>query len=333
MRQRSIDRGMLLVNLSMLLVAVCWGANFVAMKHLIEQVGSIEVLLIRVYFAAAVFALFVLIRRRSIPRFSGREWRILTLVGFFGVVTNQLFMTVGADYLSAALASLLVTSAPIFMAILSRVFLKERLTARKLAGIAIAFAGFLIVMLLGGPNSEFSVNNVVGVLVILLGPLSWTTSTLISKPLMLAHDPKMITALSTVVGGLILIPALITQPELASDVLSFNGVSWLAAFTTSVLAVVVAYTLWYQGLRRLEPTQIAIYIYLVPFFGVLFAWLLRGEAITIFLVFGGLTILSGVIVTNSSRRSTAAPTATRPHTARSADAQPIATGEEFISGK
>lgn len=324
-----IDRGTLLTNASMLLVAVFWGMNFVAMKYLIEETSSISVLLIRVYIAAAVFGLFVLLRRRSIPKLNRHEWRILALVGFFGVGTNQLFVSLGADYLSAAVASLLVTSAPVFMAILSRVFLGERLTYRKLGGIAIAFTGFLIVMLLGGPNAEFSVDNVVGVLIILLAPLSWTISTIISKPLMIDHDPKMITALSTLVAAVILVPLLFTQPGLASEVINFDTVSWLAAFATSVLAVVVAYTIWYQGLRKLEPTQIAIYIYLVPFFGVIFAWLLLGEAITIFLLVGGATILAGVIVTNSGRPPAIATT----EPASSTAAQTSHPRKTLISGE
>lgn len=332
-----VDRQMLLVNLSMLMVTIFWGLNFVAMKHLIEQVGAIHVLLIRVYIAGAVFGGLLLLWNRRIPRLSRTAWRTLILVGLFGVVSNQLFVSIGASYLSAAVASMLVTSAPIFMAILSRVFVGERLTRRKITGIAIAFAGFIIVILYGGGDAEFSVHNAIGVLIILLAPLSWTTSTLISKPLMIEHDPKIITGLSTVAGSAMLLPVLFTQPGLTSEVMAFDRVSWAAALTTSVLAVVIAYTLWYQGLRKLEPTQIAIYVYLVPFFGVVFAWLLRGETITPYILLGGATILSGVIVTNSDRRPPVVPDdveaapETRSH--ETGRLRPALHGEESHNGK
>lgn len=333
----SVDRQTVLVNLTMLLVTVIWGSNFVAMKHLIDQVGAIHVLLIRVYIAGIVFGGLLLLWSGKIPKLSRKDWRTLALVGLFGVVSNQLFVSLGASYLSAAVASMLATSTPIFMAILSRVFFGERLTRRKISGIGIAFVGFIIVILFGGGDAEFSVQNAIGVLIILLAPLSWTTSTLLSKPLMMAYDPKIITGLSTVVGSAILLPVLISQPELMREVAEFDRVSWTAALTTSVLAVVIAYTLWYQGLRKLEPTQIAIYVYLVPFFGVIFAWLLRGETITPYILLGGATILTGVAVTNSGRRPTVVPTdveAVPDEAVREpGHVQPALRGEESHSGK
>ncbi len=278
-----------------------WGANFVAMKYLVVGIGAPHLLLLRVILASSVFALLLLINRRAIPRFTPEVWRLIALVGLFGIALNQLAVIYGTSYLSAALASLIATSTPIFTTIISRVLLGDRLTSRKIAGISLSFTGFLIVLFFGSGSTHFSVDNAIGVLIIVCAPFSWAVSTVISKPLMAAYDPKIITALTTLCGGAFVLPLIFFQPGLFSEVASFDARSWLAAFTTSILAVVVAYTVWYQALRRLEPTQVAVYIYLVPFFGVLFSWLLLGESITLFLILGGATILSGVIVTNSGR--------------------------------
>jgi drug/metabolite transporter (DMT)-like permease len=242
-----------------------------------------------------------LVTRKAIPRFTRDTWRLLALVGFFGIAINQLAVIYGTSYLSAALASLIATSTPIFTTIISRVMLGDRLTSRKVTGIALSFTGFLIVLLFGSGSTHFSVDNAVGVLIIICAPFSFAVSTVISKPLMVAHDPKIITALTSICGAMFVLPLIFFQSGLVAEVAAFDARSWLAAFTTSILAVVVGYTLWYQGLRRLEPTQVAVYVYLVPFFGVLFSWLLLGESITLFLLLGGATILAGVIVTNSGR--------------------------------
>lgn len=292
-------------NLALLGVAAIWGMNFVGMKHLINDVGPIKVLLLRVYFAAIVFALVLVFRRRLIPRFTRNEWKLLLLVGFFGVITNQLFVSLGTSYLSAAVASMIATSTPVFMAILSRVLLGEQLGPRKIGGISLAFSGFVIVLLFGSGQAEFSVDNALGVLITALAPLSWTISTLVSTRLMMRHDPTIITGISTVTAGIALLPILITQMSLFSDMQSFGATEWLAVFVTSVLSIVVAYTVWYRALRQLEPTQIAVYVYLVPFFGVIFAWILLDEPVTRFVVLGGTAILSGVALTNSARRSPA----------------------------
>ncbi len=212
-------------------------------------------------------------------------------------------MSYGTSYLSAAVASMIATSTPIFMAILSRFLLGERLGPRKLGGISLAFSGFLIVLLFGSGQAEFSVTNALGVFITALAPLSWTISTLVSTRLMMRHDPTIITGISTVTAGVALLPILFAQLSLIDDVRAFGANEWLAVFVTSILSIVVAYTVWYRALRRLEPTQIAVYVYLVPFFGVIFAWILLDEPVTRFVVLGGTAILSGVALTNSARRT------------------------------
>lgn len=283
------------------MVATFWGLNFVAMKYLVERIGVSHLLLVRVLLASTAFSLILLVSRRTIPKLTPEAWRLLALVGFFGIAINQLAVIFGTSYLSAALASLIATSTPIFATIISRVLLGDRLTSRKLAGIAVSFTGFLIVLLFGSGSTQFSADNAIGMLILTCAPFSWAVSTVISKPLMVEHDPKIITALSSLCGGAIVLPLLLFKPGFFAEVAAFDARGWLAAFATSILAVVVAYTLWYQGVRKLEPTQVAVYVYLVPFFGVVFSWLLLGESITLFLVLGGATILAGVIVTNSSR--------------------------------
>jgi O-acetylserine/cysteine efflux transporter len=83
-----------------------------------------------------------------------------------------------------------------------------------------------------------------------------------------------------------------------------DGRGWLAAIFTTLISFVLAYLLWYRGLRVLTPSQTAVYIYLVPVFGLLAAWLVLGERPTLFLLLGGATILAGVILTNSAPRRT-----------------------------
>jgi drug/metabolite transporter (DMT)-like permease len=295
-----LDRPVIL-HLALLLTAVIWGGNFVSMKYLVGPLGSQQLLLLRVILASMAFLVVLFTSRKAIPRFTRREWKLLALVGIFGITFNQGAVILGTSYLSAALASLIATSTPIFTTIIARVWLGDRLTSRKIAGIAVSFTGFLIVLLFGSGTTEFSVNNAIGVLICVLAPFSFSLSTVISKPLMTEFDPKIVTALSSICGSLVVLPMLVFYPGLFGEVAAFSAKQWLAAVTTSVLSVSIAYILWYQGVRKLEPSQVAVYVYLVPFFGVLFSWLLLGESITVFLLLGGATILAGVMITNSAR--------------------------------
>jgi drug/metabolite transporter (DMT)-like permease len=198
-------------------------------------------------------------------------------------------------------ASLIVTGNPVFTAVISRILVGEPLTSRKVVGIVIAFIGFMVVLLYGGQEAEFSVRNALGVLITMGGPLAWAFYTVLSKPLQGRYHPVQFVGLTTIAGTLPLIPFAIYNAELLTVTTTFGPTQWLALIVSAVLALVVAYLLWYRGLSILEPTQIAVYVYMVPVFGALGAWLLLGERITIFVLIGGLTILTGVIITNTTR--------------------------------
>jgi drug/metabolite transporter (DMT)-like permease len=291
-----------LIHLSLLITAVIWGATFVAVKYVVDQVGPQSVILLRVGLSSACFVVLLGVTWRTIPRMPASVWRYLVLIAVCGSVVNNVAIAWGQSYLAAALASLIVTSNPIFTTIISRILLGESLTRRKLSGIAIAFSGFLIVLLYGSSDASFTVDNAIGVLILVCAPLGWATYTVLSKPLLREYEPHVIAGLTTILGAVMLSPLLLFNPDIFREAAGFSARSWLATITMSVLAIFIAYILWYRGLRRLEPTQVAVYVYLVPFFGVLFAWLLLGETITRYLLLGGATILTGVIVTNSGRR-------------------------------
>lgn len=297
----------ILIHLSLLLTAMIWGATFVAVKYVVDQVGPEGVVLLRVGLSSTCFILLLGLTWRTLPRMPASIWRRLVLIAFCGSVVNNMAIAWGQSYLAAALASLIVTSNPIFTTIISRLLLGEPLTRRKLSGIAIACTGFLIVLLYGSGEARFSVDNAVGIGILVFAPLGWATYTVLSKPLLREYEPHVVAGLTAIIGAIMLSPLLIFNLQIVEQAADFTWRTWLAAFTMSVLAIFVAYILWYRGLRQLEPTQVAVYVYLVPFFGVLFSWLLLGERITAFLLLGGATILTGVIVTNSGRRPPAEP--------------------------
>jgi drug/metabolite transporter (DMT)-like permease len=305
----SLSRRPLVVHLSLLLTVVIWGQTFVAIRYLVVRIGAPEVLALRAGLSSLCFLVIVALSQRAVRRFTRAEWGRMALVALCGVAVNNVAQTFSQNYLTAALASLIVTCGPIFTAILSRLLLNEAMTRRKLLGIALACAGFLIVLLWGGSGASFSVDRLVGVAILICAPLGWATYTVLSKPLLARHEPHVVAGVTTVLGGLMLLPLLSLEPSVARDAVQLSARGWLAALTFSVLAIVVGYTLWYCGLRELDPSQVVVYMYLVPFFGVFSSWLILGEHITPWLLLGGAIILAGVIVTNSGRRPLPVPPA------------------------
>jgi drug/metabolite transporter (DMT)-like permease len=283
-------------------VAVFWGGNFVSIKYLLDTISPANLVILRLLYASIVFLPIVLVLARGIPRIERADIPMVLLIALTGITINTSAVTFGTQLIPAAVASLIVTGNPVFTAIFSRILVGEPLTRRKLFGVAVAFCGFLIVLLYGGQEAEFSVRNALGVLITMGGPIAWAIYTVLSKPLQGRYQPVPFVGLLTIIGTIPLIPFLLINPEFVTVTRDFGPLQWLAITVTAVLALIVAYILWYRGLSVLEPTQIAVYVYLVPVFGAVGAWLLLGERITIFVLLGGVTILTGVIITNTTRR-------------------------------
>ncbi|MEX2426085.1 MAG: DMT family transporter [Thermomicrobiaceae bacterium] len=293
----------MLIHVSLLCVAIFWGSNFVSIKHLLDTIGPGNIVLLRLLLASLVFLPIVIYLARGIPRVERADIPMLLLIAILGITINTSAIAFGTRLIPAAVASLIVTGNPVFTAIISRVLVGEPLTRQKLLGIVIAFSGFLIVLFYGGQEAEFSIQNALGVLITMGGPLAWAFYTVLSKPLQGRYHPVQFVGLTTIAGTLPLIPFAIYNTDLLTVTLEFGPTQWLALVVSAVLALVLAYLFWYRGLSILEPTQIAVYVYMVPVFGALGAWLLLGERITIFVLVGGLTILTGVIITNTTRSS------------------------------
>ena len=130
---------------------------------------------------------------------------------------------------------------------------------------------------------------------------------------------------------------LITTTRCALPLLPFNdgmvgrigaldARGWLLVLFLALFGFVLAYVLWYRGLRVLSPSQTAVYIYLVPVFGIFFAWWLLDEQIGPLLLLGGAVILAGVALTNSTRSAGGA----RPRAENRATAAGIASESRAV---
>lgn len=283
-----------------MLTALLWGGNFAAIKILLRDLEPLDAVFIRGAGAAFFFALAVLATGHPRLHMSRADWARLVAIGVIGVTILNLAIVFGQSMLPASLASLIVTSNPVFTAIISRIALGEPLTPRKVSGIGLAFVGLVIVLTWGGVGDEgFGVDRLQGVFVLLIAPFSWAIYTVLSKPLLARHSSVHVAAYSTMIGALGFLPIPFLRAGTISRIEGMSLHGWEATLFVTLISFVFAYILWYRGLQMLTASQAAVYIYLVPVFGLLAAWLVLGEQPTIFLLLGGAVILAGVVLTNS----------------------------------
>lgn len=294
-------RQLLSVHLPLLLTAMFWGTNFVALKRILLTLTVADTVVVRSMLAALCNVVMLVILRRANVPILRRDVPRIVLVAVLGGVLTPIPAVLSQRYVTASVASLLSTTNPLWTALFAWLVLGIGLSRRQALGMAIAFLGFLVILLLGGPSVSFSVRNTIGVLIFTVSPLSWGLYSVLAKPLLARYSSMQLVAVTTIIGTIFLLPLLLSGTPARLAHLSGSG--WLLLLWVGVITLWLAYLFWFRGLRALQPSQVAVYIYLVPCFGVLAARLFLHEPITAFVLIGGATILAGVIVTNSPSRA------------------------------
>jgi len=190
-------------EVSMLLVAVIWGMNFVAMKTLFTEVSPGNLILFRFFASAILFLPFFFVVETEIPPL--KDLLQLCFLGLVGVTIYQFFWTYAIKYTSVVNVSVIIFSAPLSTTILSAVLGMEKLTIKRLFAVAAGFLGVCIIVMNGGVCLDGS--HVKGNLFAVCGSLVWSFYTLLSKPLLNKHSPLKVAVYSMTAAAFSFLPA------------------------------------------------------------------------------------------------------------------------------
>lgn len=202
----------------------------------------------------------------------------------------------GLKYTTAANTGWIIGTAPIFIALLGFIFLKEKLNSIKISGIVIAFIGLLLLVGKGNPLNVDFVKNV-GDLLVLFSSFIWGVYSIINKKISLNYSPLMTILYLFILMALIIIPFNINQKAIDS-VIHLSMIGWISSLFLGLLCSGVSYVIWAYSLREMESAKVGAYLYLEPFVTVLTAWIFLKEEITLLMVLSGLLIIIGVYLVN-----------------------------------
>ncbi|MFB4298104.1 EamA family transporter [Actinomadura sp. NTSP31] len=283
------------------LIAALWGFNFVPIKVALEDFPPL--LLAALRFTAAALPAVFLVRRPPVAV------RWLWLVGIPLGVGQFALLFIGMRLgMPAGLSSVVLQVQAIFTALFAGVLLRERLGARQIAGMAVAFAG---VALLGVARGEGG-SPVGAFLLCVGGAASWGLANVAMRRMnqtaaepvdafgfmvwMSLVPPVPLFALSLIFEG----PGAVPD---AAHHLSVAGVGSLAYI--AYVSTLVGFGVWGWLMRRYEAGTVAMYSLLVPPFGLLSAALVLGEHVDGTRLAGAALIICGVAAGSVRLRSRA----------------------------
>lgn len=285
-------------GVSMVIFCLALGFQQVAIKSVIADVSSLAQIALRSTFAFVLVAM--LIHWRRIPYRDLRAQLGAGILVGLGFTFEFVFVAWGLNFTLASHMSVFLYTAPVFAALgLHLLVPGERMTHRQWWGIALAFTGTMFAIM---PNTSMddASNILLGDALGLLAGLSWAATTLVLRRTSLSEAPAeqtLIYQLGT--AALLLLPVAYVFGDLTS--IQFTpGVIASLTFQTLVISF-GALLLWFALLRRYRASQIGVFSFLSPVFGVLFGILLLDEPLTANLVIGGGVLLVGIVLVTRRR--------------------------------
>ena len=196
------------------------------------------------------------------PRLSARARRLLFLESFFGNFLFSISMLFGVSMSSALAAGVIMAGIPAAVALLSRVFLEERIARRTMLAIACAVGGIALVSL--SKNAEGTAHpSLLGSLLLVVAVLCEATYVVIGKKLTGRVGPKRISALINLWGLALVAPLGLWQAS-RFDFGSVAASSWWLLAFYSIAASVVTVWLWMTGLKHVPASKAGIFTVLLP---------------------------------------------------------------------
>lgn len=242
-------------------VIVLWGSSFLLGKIALMELGPMTLALYRWAIASAGLGACVAWRGQlsDAIRLARQRPRDLASLGLVGVTLFYALQNVALQHTTAVHVGVLISLNPVFIAVLSALVLRERLSGLQWGGILLAGVGAVMVTT-AGSGPYLREGSPLGDALTLLCAACWAIYSVMGRRILTAHDPLMVTSATALWGTLWLLPLAASE----GYPLCLLPRTWLAVGLLGFLCSALAYFLWFRALALIPPARAAVYLFLVP---------------------------------------------------------------------
>ena len=289
MRQR-------IIYLKLILTMAIWGGAFTIGRVVAQTVSPFTAGFGRFAIASVFLWLLIVVGKRKLPQLNLKQACLVTCLGLSGILVYNLFFFLGLQNITASRAGLIIALNPVCITLASRIFLGERLTPLKLIGICISLFGAALIITEGNMGTLVSQGVGRGELAILGCVVSWTAYSLLGKLVMQELSTLATTTYGIWIGTILLLPLAIWEQDRQLSLITLPtilGLSYLG-----ILATVIAFNWYYEGIQTIGAARSAIFINLVPMFAIIFGIVFLQESLSTAILLGGGLVILGVSLVN-----------------------------------
>jgi drug/metabolite transporter (DMT)-like permease len=276
-----------------------WGLSFIWSAMLLKYYQPVTIIFIRLIISSAfLFALIFLLGKNE--RVERKDYRLILLSALFNPFLYFLGENYGLKYSSATIAAVIIATIPVFSPLIAYITFREKLTPVNFLGIAISFAGVILMLVTRDLSLAADIRGVIFLFCAVAAALMYTVTL---RKLTRKYSPIMLVANQNLIGIFLFLPFFLLFEAKTAITVPLNTEIVTSMLLLAILASSVSFVFFAHSVKLLGISKSNIFSNLIPVFTAIFSYLILSESITIQKISGIAMVISGVYLSERTKKN------------------------------
>lgn len=276
---------------------VLWSLSFIWYKIAYLSFGPITVIFFRLIIAT-LFLFFISLTIKKFQKIEKQDIKYFILLAFFEPLIYFLGESYGIKYVSSTLASVIVSTIPLFTPIMAYYLYKEKFTWLNFIGIFISIAGIMLIVLNNNSENPGHIKGIILMFIAVFGAVGYS---FFVKKLVNKYNPFMLVCYQNLFGMLFFLPLFFILEYKSFPVFSINTRALLAVVQLALFASSLAFVLFTFSVRKIGISKATALVNLIPVLTAVFAFFILNETLSLFKLIGIIVVIAGLLLSQSKR--------------------------------
>ncbi|MFT4563688.1 MAG: drug/metabolite transporter (DMT)-like permease [Gammaproteobacteria bacterium] len=282
-------------------MAVLWATSYPLGRYLASYEAPQAIVVVRALVAFAFLMMVALSRSEARIKLSPGLISQLIVLGICSLCLHNFLLFEALEHTQAQTGAVINGAIPAVVLLFDYVIFRRSLGSWSVVGVAISFVGTSVVITRGELSNLLTATLGYGETLFIIGVFAWAVYTILARPLLERYPASTVTAYSCLAGAVLMLPWVFANLDASRVLLSEPRVVGLLALQ-GFLSIGVGFLWYYEGVQQLGALKAAVYINLVPVFGVSLSILTIGEVPELPVLIGGSFVVGGLLLVNRMER-------------------------------